>query len=267
MKTNTSSPTSSSDLLRQLAVVLTTLFALGANGAANALPLNGRLTGEISDSFKVLFVPAGYVFAIWGLIYLLILGYTIYQALPAQRANPRLRRTGWLFALGSLANGSWIFAWHYGYYPLSLAIMLVLFASLLGMYLRLQIGQTRFSRLETATLAVPISVYLGWITVATIANLTDVLSWLGWDGTPLNPLTWTLILLGVGVLLAGAMAYTRADLSFLLVLVWAFAGISVRYLELPVLNLAGFIAAGLVLALGIAAKLRLARAASVNYVL
>ena len=256
MKTNSSSPARPADLLRQLAVVLTTLFALAANGAANALPLNGRNTGEISDSFKVLFVPAGYVFAIWGLIYLLILGYTIYQALPSQRTNPRLRRSGWLFALSSLANGSWIFAWHFGYYPLSLAIMLVLLGSLLAMYLRLGIGKSSFSRLETATIAVPISVYLGWISVATIANVTDVLYSLGWSGAPLNPLAWTLIMLGVGVLLAGAMAYTRADLSFLLVLVWAFAGISMRFLEMPILNIAGFAAAGLVLLVGIIAKLR-----------
>ena len=257
MKTNTPSPRiQPSDVLRQLAVVLTTLYALAVNGAANAIPLNGRNTGQISDTFKVLFVPAGYVFAIWGLIYLLVLAYTVYQALPSQRENPRLRKSGWIFALGSLANGSWIFAWHFGYYPLSLAIMLVLLASLLAMYLRLRIGLEPFNRLETAVIAVPLSVYLGWITVAAIANLTDVLYSLGWNGGPLSPLAWALILLGVGVLLAGAMAYTRADLSYLLVLVWAFAGISVRFLEMPVLNTAGFAAAGLVLLFGILAKLR-----------
>jgi hypothetical protein len=81
------------DIFRQLAVVLTTSFALAANAAANILPLNGRTTGEISDSLKALFVPAGYVFSIWSLIYAGLLAYTIYQALPAQRSNQRLRRT------------------------------------------------------------------------------------------------------------------------------------------------------------------------------
>src|SRR5512135_1866157 len=104
------------DLLRQFSVITTTLFALILNGAANAIPLNGRNTGEISDSFNVLFVPAGYVFSIWGVIYIALLAYTIYQALPAQRSNPRLRRTGWLVAATSLANGSWIFFWHFGFY-------------------------------------------------------------------------------------------------------------------------------------------------------
>jgi hypothetical protein len=257
MKTNTfPSRIHPADILRQLAVVLTTVYALAINGAANALPLNGRNTGEISDTFKVLFVPAGYVFAIWGLIYLLLLAYTVYQALPSQRENPRLRRSGWLMALSSLANGSWIFAWHFGYYPLSLAIMLVLLGSLIAAYLRLRIGLEPFNRLETAAIAVPLSVYLGWISVATIANTTDVLYDWGWSGGGISPLAWTLILLGVGVLLAGVMAYTRADLSYLLVLVWAFAGISMRFLEMPVLNSAGFVAAGLVLLLGVAAKLR-----------
>lgn len=257
MKTDSSSTLSRpGDFARQLAVILSSIFALTVNGLANALPLNGRNTGEISDGFKVLFVPAGYVFAIWGLIYLLILGYTVYQALPGQRANPRLRRSGWLFAMGNLANGCWIFAWHFGLYPLSLAIMLVLFACLLALYLRLEVGQARFSTLETAAIALPLSVYLGWITVATIANATDVLWSLGWNGAPLTPLAWTLILLAVGVLLAGIVAATRADLAFLLVLAWAFAGISVRFIEMPLLNVAGFAAAGLVLLLALAAKLR-----------
>jgi hypothetical protein len=248
MKTTKSStqPSGALDILRQFGVIAATLFALIANGLANALPLNGRNTGEISDSFNVLFVPAGYVFAIWLVIYIGMLAYTVYQALPSQRANPRLRASGWLFALGSLANGAWIFAWHYGLYPLSLAIMLVLLGSLIAIYLRLDIGRASFSRLETWTVSVPLSVYLGWITVATLANATAVLSFLGFQGAGLSPLAWTLVLLAVGVILAGVFTATRKDAGFLLVLVWAFAGISVRWLEMPVLNAAGFVAAGLV---------------------
>jgi hypothetical protein len=257
MNTNLSTPTQSiaGDILRQLAVVLTTLFALAANGAANAIPLNGRNTGEISDSFNVLFVPAGYVFSIWLLIYIGIAAYTIYQALPAQRANPRLRATGWLFALGSLANGAWIFAWHYGLYPLSMAIMLVLLGSLTAIYLRLNIGRFLFDKVETWTIRTPISVYLGWITVATIANATAVLSNLGYTGAPFGELGWTLILLLAGVVIAALMAFTRHEIGYLLVLVWAFAGISVRWLDAPVLNVAGFFAAALVALLLVAGRL------------
>lgn len=256
MKTTTASNSSAGDILRQFVVILTTLFALGANMAANLVPINGRNTGQISDSFNVLFVPAGYVFSIWGVIYIGIAAYTFYQALPAQRANPRMRASGWLFALGSLANGAWIFAWHYGLYPLTLAIMLVLLGALIAAYLRLDIGRSPFEAREKWTVAVPISVYLGWITVATIANVTAVLGDLGYGGAPFGPLGWTLILLAAGTGIAAWMAFTRADIGYLLVLAWAFAGISVRWAELPVLNAAGYAAAVLVLVLLALGKLR-----------
>ena len=87
------------DLLRQFAVIFTTIYALVFNGAANAIPLNGHNTGQISDSFNVLFVPAGYVFSIWGVIYIGLLAFTIFHSLPAQRSNPRMRRIGWLTVL------------------------------------------------------------------------------------------------------------------------------------------------------------------------
>src|SRR5512135_3282915 len=97
------------DLLRQLAVIVTVVGTLVVNGLANALPLNGLNTGQISDRFNVYFVPAGYVFAIWGLIYIGLIAFAIYQALPSQRANPRLRAIGWWIVLGGLANSAWIF--------------------------------------------------------------------------------------------------------------------------------------------------------------
>jgi hypothetical protein len=246
----------SKDILRQFVVIFTFVFTLVSNGAANALPLNGRETGEISDSFNVFFVPAGYVFAIWGVIYLALLAYTVYQSLPAQRANPRLRATGWLFALSNIANGAWIYFWHYGLYELSLVTMFTLLALLLAIYLRLNIGKVRFSAVEKWTVSIPFSIYLGWITVATIANITAVLSYLGWTGGGISGETWTVILLIAGLVIAGLMAFTRSDIAYILVLVWAFVGISVRWLGLPVLNFAGFVAATLVLALLVASRLR-----------
>jgi hypothetical protein len=246
----------SKDILRQFVVIFTFVFTLVSNGAANTLPLNGRETGEISDSFNVFFVPAGYVFAIWGVIYLAMLAYTVYQSLPAQRANPRLRATGWLFALSNIANGAWIYFWHYGLYELSLVTMFTLLGLLLAIYLRLNIGKVRFSAVEKWTFSIPFSIYLGWITVATIANITAVLSYLGWTGGGISGEAWTVILLIAGLVIAGLMAFTRSDIAYILVLVWAFVGISVRWLGLPVLNFAGFVAAALVLALLVASRLR-----------
>lgn len=244
------------DLLRQFAVIFTTLFTFISNIAANALPLNGRTTGEISDSFNVLFVPAGYVFSIWGLIYLGLLAYTVYHSLPAQRENPRLRATGWLVTLSSLANGAWIYFWHFGLYPLTLVAMLVLLAALIGIALRLDLGRARFALTERLTISLPFSIYLGWITVATIANITALLSYLGWNGGGVSPLAWTLILLGAGVAVGAWMTFTRPNPAYLLVLVWAFIGISVRWQDMAVLNLAGYIAAGLVALLVLIAIIR-----------
>ena len=247
------------DIFRQFAVVFTTIYALVMNGAANALPLNGRNTAAISDSFHVLFVPAGYVFSIWGLIYMALLAYTIYQSLPAQRANPRLRRTGWLVAASSLANGTWIYFWHFGYYALTLATMLVLLALLIAIYLRLDVGRTAFNSVERWTVAFMASLYLGWITVATMANATALLSYAGWNGWGISDLAWTVILLAAGVAVATISAFTRRDATYMLVLAWAFSGISVRWLNQPVLGIAGFVAAALVLALLAASRIGVLR--------
>lgn len=257
----------SKDTKRQLAVVITTILTLAANFAANSIPLNGRTTGEISDSFNVLFVPAGYVFSIWGIIYIGLLAFTIYQVLPSQRTNPRLQKIGWLAALSSLANGAWIFFWHYGLYAFTVAVMLVLLVTLVSIYLFLGIGRTRFSFIEKWAVSIPFSIYLGWITVATIANITAYLGGLGWSGWGIGPLAWTLILLAAGVVIAAIMALTRADIAYLLVLVWAFVGISVRWQGTAVLKAAGYLAAGLVLALlvyGLVRRARLQKIATTN---
>jgi benzodiazapine receptor len=243
------------DILRQFAVIFTTLFALVMNYASTALPLNGRTPAEISDSFNVLFVPAGYVFSIWGLIYIALLAYVIYHSLPSQRANPRLRRTGWLVAATSLVNGGWIFFWHFGYYVLSLAAMLALLGLLIAFYLQLNVGRAGFKGAERFTVAFLPSIYLGWITVATMANITAVLSYLGWNGWGISGTTWSVILLAAGVGVAAISAFTRRDAAYLLVLAWAFVGISVRWLSQPVLNGAGFAAAALVLVLLVASRL------------
>lgn len=247
------------DTFRQAAVIITTLYALVLNGLADTLPINGRNTAQISNSFKVDFVPAGYVFSIWGIIYIGLLAFTIYHSLPAQRANPRLRQIGWLVALSSLANGTWILFWHYGHITLTLLTMLVLLACLILIYLRLKIGQVKFTTAELWCVSIPVSVYLGWITVATIANVEDELANQGWNGFGISAVTWTVILLIVGVILAAVVAYTRRDMAYLLVLVWAFAGISANWPGKPVLDSAGFIAAGLVLVLLVASRLFLKR--------
>jgi len=217
------------NILRQVAVIITTLLTITVNGLANGLPLNGLNTGEISDMFQVYFVPAGYVFSIWGLIYLGLLAFTIYQALPAQRDNPRLVRIGWAVVIGNLANTTWIFFWHYLLFPLSLLAMVILLATLLFIYIRLEIGKTNIGALERWLVNIPFSVYLGWITVATIANTTAVLDFIKWGQFGLSDEVWMVIILVVVTVIAWLMSVTRKDVAYLSVLIWALAGIGVNF--------------------------------------
>lgn len=217
------------DRLRQIAVIVSVVLTLIVNGLANGLPLNGLTTGDISDRFDVYFVPAGYVFSIWGVIYLGLIAYAIYQALPAQRENPRLRATGWWVVLSGLANSLWIFLWHYEQFPLTILVMLALLATLIVIYLRLGTGRSRVSTAETWAVRVPFSIYLGWITVATAANATSLLDYLQWNQWGLSDETWTVILLGAVLIIAALMNFTRRDPAYTLVILWALAGIAIKH--------------------------------------
>jgi hypothetical protein len=234
------------DVTRQIAVILTTLIMLVVNGLANALPLNGQNTGEISDRFHVYFVPAGYVFAIWGVIYLGMIAFTIYQALPSQQKNPRLRATGWWVSLGSLANSAWIFLWHYEQFPVTVGVMLVLLGTLILTYLGLGIGRTAVSRAETWAVRVPFSIYLGWITVATVANVTDLLDYLKWDGFGLAPEVWMGIMLAAVLVITGLMLLTRRDAAYALVILWSLAGIGIKHAAVSAVAVPTWIVFGLI---------------------
>ncbi len=228
--------------VRQIVVILAALAMIVVNVLANALPINGQNTGEISDRFAIYFVPAGYVFSIWGLIYIGIIAYLIYQALPAQRNDARMEAIAGPFVLSSVANIVWIFLWHYNVFPATVLAMLVLLASLIVIYLRLGTGRTRVSTAETWAVRMPFSIYLGWITVATIANVTQVLYYVGWNGFGISPETWLMIMLAVAVVVAGLMAWTRRDAAYLLVLVWAFIGIALKHAAVPPVAAAAWVA-------------------------
>ena len=234
------------DTLRQISVIVTILVTLVINGLANALPINGLTTGQISDSFHVYFVPAGYVFSIWGLIYLGLIAFAIFQALPSQRENPRLRATGWWISLGGLSNSAWIFLWQYEHFPLTLVAMLVLLATLLVTYLRLGIGRTAVSTAETWAVRLPFSIYLGWITVATVANVTVLLAYLKWDGFGIAPELWMGIVLAAVLAIAVLMNFTRRDVAYALVILWALAGISVKFTSVAAIAIPTWITFGLV---------------------
>jgi hypothetical protein len=217
-----------SHCLRRGLVILALLSTLTINYLSTALPINGMTPGEISDRFPVRFTPAGYVFAIWSIIYLGLLVYAVYQALPSQRLNPRLLAIAWPFVLSCIANSLWIFAWHYGYFPLSLLLMVVLLGALIIIYLRLWPAFPSATAIERWSTHLPFRIYLGWITVATIANTAIVLYDQGWRGAPFSEPLWAAIMLGVATVIGLFFALHLRDAAYTLVLVWAFIGIYVK---------------------------------------
>lgn len=194
------------------------------NGLANGLPINGLTTGELSDMYPNLFVPAGFTFSIWGLIYLLLLLFVIYQLRSGdQRPTTVLSAIGYWFAISCLANASWILAWHYIQVPLSLLIMLMILGSLIVIYTRL--STIELSSTERWLVHLPFSVYLGWITVATIANGTTLLVNNGWNGGSLGPVNWTIIMIVVAIVAGGFFLWRYRDWGYVLVIIWALFGI------------------------------------------
>ncbi len=239
--------------------VLALIAMLVVNGLANALPINNLTTGEISDRFDVYFVPAAYVFSIWGLIYVALILFTIYQVLPSQRQNPRLGRIGYLFAFSCLANMTWLFFWHYELFALSLVAMFALLITLITIYLRLDIGRAFVSPTEKWLVDVPFSLYLGWITVATIANVTSFLDYINWGGWGISPEWWTVIMLLAATAIASAMSFTRGDIAYMLVIIWAFVGIALRHAGTPIVAPAAWVAVALVAVVTVAGKLSYTR--------
>lgn len=234
-------PATGLDRLRQLAVVVALGATLYINYLATALPINGRTPGEISDSFPSLVTPAGYVFAIWGLIYLGLIAFAIYQAAPSRADDPQLRAVGWLFVLSCFFNSAWIFLFHYGQYAATELVMLGLLGSLIAIYLRLGTGRSApADRAEALALRLPFSLYLGWITIATIANTTILLLDIGWGGWGLPPEFWAVLVLLAGAGINAAVAHRHRDPAYLGVFIWAYAGIIAAHSDVaPVVLTAG----------------------------
>ncbi len=208
------------------------------NALAVILPLNNNSTGALSDKYPNLFVPAGLTFSIWGVIYILLGVYTIYQMVaafrPAAQKGDFFDRIGIWFFISCIFNTAWIFAWHYEVMWLSLVIMLLLFMSLLVIYLRLGIGRRNdVSNTEKGLVHLPFSIYIGWITIATIANVTAFLVKYGWNRFGLDEQFWTVLVIAVGIIITLGMIFIRNDIFYSFVVIWALAGILIKRLANP----------------------------------
>lgn len=211
--------------LQQILNVIALIATLLVNFLANALPINGQTSAEVANRLPIYFVPANYVFSIWGVIYTFLIGFAVYQALPAQRDNPALRRIGYWFVLSSAANSAWLFLFHYEQFALSVLAMVVVLVSLIVIYTRLDIGRAQVGRAMKWLVHIPFSIYLAWITVATVANISYVLYDANWDGFGIDGAVWAVIMLVVATGIVLSVIVTRRDVAYTAVIVWAFAGI------------------------------------------
>lgn len=218
----------------KVGVLLSFIVMVTVNALANALPLNGVQTGVISERYENLFTPAPLTFAIWGVIYLALTVYVLFQLLPAKGKGDASRQTmlnkiGSTFILSSLLNAGWMFAWHYDQIPLTVVIMVLLLLCLIRIGHLLRVPHC--SPKEELALRIPFGLYFGWITVATIANVSVLLVSLHWDGFGLSEPIWTAIILVVGLLIASVTMYRMRSVAYGLAVIWAYAGILNRHLS------------------------------------
>lgn len=200
--------------------ILAFVVMIAMNYLANALPINGKTTGELSAQYPNMFTPAGITFSIWGIIYMLLLAFTVLQFKGQNKAAASAM--GYAFAISSLLNALWIVAWHYEKPGISLLIILGMLVSLL--YINMQISTYGFGLAKAA-----FGVYLGWVCIATIANTTVLLVDSGWHGGVLTEVSWAIILIVTGLLIT-VFALLRLQNPYLgLAVVWAFAGIVLRH--------------------------------------
>lgn len=209
--------------------VVAFLVMITANALANILPINNLTTGQLSDFYPNLFTPSAYTFSIWGLIYLLLFIYVIYQFFVKSSYEKLIRKINIYFIISSLANTAWIFAWHYQQIFLSLIIMIVILYSLIKIADILR--KEKFDFWKNFIVSVPFSVYFGWISVATIANVVVFLVSIGWNGFGINPGIWTMIVLIVGAIIGILRSLLDRKIAYTLVFIWAYIGILTKHLS------------------------------------
>ena len=221
--------TTSSTALRYANIVFFVLTVIMNSLAGSTKIIGGRNTADVSNAYSTLITPAGYVFAIWGVIYIFLGVFVVYQALPSQKGKEYLNKISWLFILSSIVNIAWLFMWQYEYLSLSVLLIFALLATLIAIYVRLGIGKSNAILREKLAVHLPFSVYLGWITVASIADVAATLVSYNWNGFGISPSTWAILVVAVALVITMLMLATRKDIAYALVIIWALVGIGVNH--------------------------------------
>ena len=218
--------------MRRTLPILALFVVLVVNFLANYLPIGGRTTGEISDLYPTLFTPAGFTFSIWGMIYLFLVLYAIYQVLPQNQERKVFDRINRHFLVNCIANSLWIFAWHYELITLSLMLMIVILGSLIGIYRHIKNPEFRSFK-DRLLVRVPFSLYLGWITVATLANISVEQTFIGMDNWLMTKTVWVFVELALAGAIGMVMIVRYRDPVFGGVVAWAAYGITEKQTGTP----------------------------------
>jgi len=218
-----------SGILRYANILLFILTVIVNSIAGSTTLIGGRNTATVSNNNPTLITPAGYVFSIWGIIYILLGVFVVYQELPRERSSDYHKKIGWLFALSSVINIAWIFVWQFESLILSVALIFALLLTLITIYLRLNIGRSKVKSGERLAVHLPFSVYLGWITIASIADVAVTLTAYNWDGFGISPETWAIIVVTVALVITLFMLGLRRDIAYALVVIWALVGVGVNH--------------------------------------
>jgi len=219
------------DFIRQLATLAAILGAFVVNLISNIFPLNGMSIGEISNTLfaNVLIIPANYAFAIWGLIYLGLFTFAIYQLLPNHRYDADLRNIGYLLVIALVAQSIWVYLFLSRLFAVSVIAILLILLPLIVAYSRLGIGKKRVSQSKKWCVYFPISIYLGWISVATVVNVASALYFQGWNGWGISPELWTAMMLLVAGIIAAVIVIQRQDFAYAGVTIWALVAIALKH--------------------------------------
>ena len=211
----------------RIVALLSYIFMIVMNTVSTTLPLNGVTPDEVSDKYDTLFAPIGFTFSIWGIIFLLLGVYSVYQLF---RDNEWIRDITPWFIASNLLNATWIFTWHYEVIWASLIIISTLLVVLIRITATTSSARTRWEHGFSASL--PFNIYFGWITVATVANASALFVQQGFQGGVIfDAQGWAIAILIVAAIIGITTAYVRRALSYGLVLVWAYWGILSRHLS------------------------------------
>lgn len=218
----------------QIANIIAFVATVFVNYLSNTGAINNTTIGQISEASQNFFTPAGYAFSIWGLIYVMLLGFVIYQSrslFTKVRDDEFILKTGWWFVLSCFANIMWITFWLYGFMEYSILAIFVLLYSLLKIVMsnRMELWDAPISII--AFLWWPFVFYSGWVTVASIANVATYLTSIDWNGWGISETSWAVIMIIIAGILNLVVTWKRNMREFAMVGVWAIAAIAVANWE------------------------------------